>query len=195
MIAPAAIDGRLDHLPAGRAGDPGDQPDLTLVFFARFPVRAQLVQERGSCRGRARTGSDRAALRRPVRRSRPRRPARSFPASALAFRPVADTSIKIASRSSRSPPLTTRRLPPSPSSRIGPESASICSARNIDKTARLDREIDQRRHRVRLPRRARDLFAADRPAVVKRQGQRGRVVGIGDREPRPPRRVQRHHAA
>ena len=193
-VKPAlAIDRRLDHLAADRPRHPGDQAELALVLLAVLPGRPQRAEERVRVGARARRRRVSGGFCSAAASISTEAPGGDRPQVALL--PLvsirAGDSIRIASRSSSSLSLTTRRLAPSPSSRIAPASVSICSARNSDRLRGWTVKSDQRRDRRRLPDRGRHVLAADRPAVVQRQGQRGRVVRIRDRELAPPGRVER----
>ena len=104
-------------------------------------------------------------------------------------------STSTASRSSRSVPLTIRLDPPLglQPDRAGQRGHLLGAEQG--QAPRLDQEALERRHRVRLPGRDRDVLAPDRPSVAQGQGQGGRVVGIGDRVPDPPGRIERGEPA
>ena len=168
--------------PPDGAGRPGNQPKLALVFLAVVPVSFAAASRNGlgsgpgpgstrsggTCAGDASISTDApativpstalASLRLgPDDRSRPRRGARAR---------------------CRSP---RRRLPPRlPAGSDRPASASA-SARNIDRLRGWTVKSRSDGTGEDCQCRARDLLAADRPAVVKRQGERRRVVGIRDR--------------
>ena len=174
---------RLDHLAADRSADPGDQAELALVFLAVSQRRSQTRQER--VRVGPRAGVDSSELARGFRLATISTDAPRLDRAQQASRgSCLDPSIRSRPRPGArgSLSLTTRRFSPSPSSRIGPARVEHLLGPEHRQAARLHHEIQQRRHRRRLPDRGRDLFAADRSAVVERQGQRRRIVGIRDRE-------------